>query len=67
MNILITGSNGQLGNELRVIAQRTPQHTYTFVDVDRLDITDSLAVNRFFAEGNYAVCINCAAYTAVDK
>lgn len=67
MNILITGSNGQLGNELRVIAQRTPQHTYTFVDVDRLDITDSLAVDRFFAEGNYAVCINCAAYTAVDK
>jgi|GEM_PF-45190 len=67
MKILVTGSKGQLGNELRVIGKLHPEHTYVFVDVEELDITDNNAVNHFFNNGKFDVCINCAAYTAVDK
>ncbi len=65
--ILITGSNGQLGSELQDIAKHNKQHEYVFVDVDDLDITESNAVDTFFALYNFDICINCAAYTAVDK
>lgn len=67
MKILVTGSKGQLGSELRDLSRQHPEHDCVFVDVDELDITDALAVNRFFAEGAFDACINCAAYTAVDK
>ncbi len=67
MKILVTGSNGQLGSELRVISKQHPEHNYVFVDVDELDITDNNAVLQFFKHGKFDVCINCAAYTAVDK
>ncbi|MFI5171058.1 MAG: 3'(2'),5'-bisphosphate nucleotidase CysQ [Chitinophagales bacterium] len=65
--ILITGSKGQLGNELQLIAKRRPEHKYIFVDVDELDITDRKAVAEFFRRHQFDICINCAAYTAVDK
>lgn len=65
--ILVTGSNGQLGSELQVIAKQNPQHEYVFVDVDDLDITESDTVDTFFALYHFNICINCAAYTAVDK
>jgi dTDP-4-dehydrorhamnose reductase len=65
--ILITGSNGQLGSELQDIAKRNKQHEYIFVDVDDLDITEANAVDTFFSLYNFDICINCAAYTAVDK
>lgn len=65
--ILITGSNGQLGSELQDIAKHNKQHEYVFVDVDDLDITESNAVDTFFALYRFDFCINCAAYTAVDK
>ncbi len=67
MHILITGSKGQLGSELKRIARNHPEHTYVFVDVDELDITDGSAVYRFFDAQKFQLCINCAAYTAVDK
>ena len=63
----MTGANGQLGNELRVLSKKHAQHTWLFTDVEELDITDESAVNGFFAGKKIDVCINAAAYTAVDK
>ncbi|MFT7589009.1 MAG: dTDP-4-dehydrorhamnose reductase, partial [Limisphaerales bacterium] len=62
--ILITGANGQLGNELRLIYG---DEQAIFTDVEDLDITDSKAVKAFFNSNSISVCINAAAYTAVDK
>lgn len=67
MNILITGCNGQLGNEMQLIAKDNPQHTYFFTDVEELDITDKEAINRFVQDNRVDCIVNCAAYTAVDK
>jgi dTDP-4-dehydrorhamnose reductase len=67
INILVTGANGQLGNELRVLAALHPHLQYTYSDRAELDITNLDDVLAFFAEKNFAYCINCAAYTAVDK
>lgn len=67
MNILVTGSNGQLGNEFKKIALFEVNHNWTFTDIDTLDICKEDSVNRFFTENNIDICINCAAYTAVDK
>ncbi|NDV58138.1 dTDP-4-dehydrorhamnose reductase [Bacteroides sp. 519] len=65
MNVLITGANGQLGNEMRVLADQYP-YTYFFTDVAELDICDEEAVNIFFKTNSIDVVVNCAAYTAVD-
>lgn len=67
MNILVTGCNGQLGNEMRLLSERHTQHTYMFTDVAELDITDEAAVNCFVEENTVDCIVNCAAYTAVDK
>ena len=67
MKILITGANGQLGNEMRVLSQKNPQHTCFFTDVQELDISDKEAVKSFVAQNGIDVIVNCAAYTAVDK
>jgi dTDP-4-dehydrorhamnose reductase len=66
-NILVTGSNGQLGNELKVLASSLTQATFLFHDVDTLDITNFEALSTFFKENKPSVIVNCAAYTAVDK
>ncbi len=67
MNILITGCNGQLGNEMQLVAKDNAHHQYFFTDVQELDITDAQAV-EFFVNDNAIDCVvNCAAYTAVDK
>ncbi len=66
-NILITGANGQLGSEFREIAEIQSLHTFFFTDVDDLDITDFIAVNKYIIENNIDIIVNCAAYTAVDK
>ncbi len=66
MNILITGANGQLGNEMRMLAAENPQLTYFFTDVQELDICDEQAVNSYVTENAIDVIVNCAAYTAVD-
>lgn len=67
MNILVTGANGQLGNEMQILSTGCPQHTYFFTDVQELDICDAQAVKAFVADKAIDVIVNCAAYTAVDK
>ncbi|ADY37476.1 dTDP-4-dehydrorhamnose reductase [Phocaeicola salanitronis DSM 18170] len=74
MNILVTGANGQLGNEMRIISKDTDD-TYTFTDVVEaegvetvlLDITDAEAVRSIVREKGIRCIVNCAAYTNVDK
>lgn len=67
MNILITGCNGQLGNEMQLLEKANPQHTYFNTDVAELDITDAVAVDKFVDDNHIDGIVNCAAYTAVDK
>ena len=67
MNILVTGADGQLGNELRNISGNFPDDRFFFTDVAELDITNPDAVNDFFETNRIQTVINCAAYTAVDK
>ncbi|PKP53193.1 MAG: dTDP-4-dehydrorhamnose reductase [Bacteroidetes bacterium HGW-Bacteroidetes-1] len=67
MNILVTGSNGQLGSELRKIAATDQLHQWFFTDVKELDITQKDQVEGFFKANLIEACLNCAAYTAVDK
>ncbi len=74
MNVLVTGANGQLGNEMRLIAPNTPFH-YVFTDVVpaeghetlMLDITDLEAVRETVKKYDIDCIVNCAAYTNVDK
>ncbi len=65
--ILVTGSNGQLGSEIRQLEKQYPGFSFTYTDVDELDLTDEKAVYDFLKNGQFDFCINCAAYTAVDK
>ena len=66
MNILVTGANGQLGNEMRIVAAESADN-YIFTDVAELDITDAAAVDEAVRRHNIGAIINCAAYTNVDK
>ncbi len=66
MNILITGANGQLGNEMRKIAVHANDN-YVFTDVAELDITNLDAIKLTIKENHIDVIVNCAAYTNVDK
>ena len=73
MNILVTGANGQLGNEMRLIAQDSADK-YIFTDVNQvegletyfLDITDLEAIRRMVTKNKVNVIVNCAAWTNVD-
>ncbi|HIZ33755.1 MAG TPA: dTDP-4-dehydrorhamnose reductase [Candidatus Bacteroides merdigallinarum] len=67
MNILITGANGQLGNEMRDLSAGHPQHTYFFTDVQELDICNEQGVHAYVKDHAIDLIVNCAAYTAVDK
>lgn len=67
MNILVTGCKGQLGTELQKIASSDLLHHWVFTDVDTLDICNKAAVEEAFSQHSFDICINCAAYTAVDK
>ena len=74
MNILVTGANGQLGNEMRIISKET-NDSYTFTDVVEvegvettiLDITDAESIRKIVKEKDIRCIVNCAAYTNVDK
>ncbi|WP_455614045.1 dTDP-4-dehydrorhamnose reductase [Bacteroides congonensis] len=66
MNILITGANGQLGNEMRRVSVDSKNY-YIFTDVAELDITDLCAVRQSVKSNKIEVIVNCAAYTNVDK
>ena len=65
--ILVTGSNGQLGSELKVLSKNHPDFEFLFHDIDTLDLTDFQAVEKYFQQHKPEYTINCAAYTAVDK
>lgn len=67
MNILVTGCNGQLGNEIQLLEKGNGKHVFFNTDVNELDITDENAINAFVDANNIEGIINCAAYTAVDK
>lgn len=67
MNILVTGCNGQLGNEIQLLQKNYPQHRFFNTDVKELDITDRQAIDAFVNDNLIDGIINCAAYTAVDK
>lgn len=67
MNILVTGCNGQLGNEIQLLEREYPQHQWYNTDVQELDITDVNTIRQFVLEHQIDGIINCAAYTAVDK
>ncbi len=64
--ILITGANGQLGNEMRRLGEVSP-NTYIYTDVAELDITNGDAVAQFVKDNAVDIIVNCAAYTNVDK
>ena len=67
MNILITGCNGQLGNELQLLEPSHPNHIFYNTDVAELDITNQQAIETFIDTNHIDGIVNCAAYTAVDK
>ncbi len=66
-NILITGANGQLGSEIKLLSEKYTNFNFIFTDVDELDITNLQATTDFFTENKVEFIVNCAAYTAVDK
>ena len=73
MNILVTGANGQLGNEMRIVSKNTSDN-YIFTDViqvegletTHLDITDIDAIRKMVKDNNVNAIVNCAAWTNVD-
>ncbi|MCQ2068812.1 MAG: dTDP-4-dehydrorhamnose reductase [Bacteroidaceae bacterium] len=69
MNILVTGANGQLGNEMQICAKGS-RDNYFFTDVcegyEHLDITDLAAVREYIRKNNIEAIVNCAAWTNVD-
>lgn len=73
MNILVTGANGQLGNEMRIVSKNTSDH-YIFTDVNQvegmettyLDITDMESIRKMVKDNNVKAIVNCAAWTNVD-
>ena len=66
-NILVTGAKGQLGQEFQQLEKNFPSLNFLFVSKNELSIADENAVNTFFKNKQIDICINCAAYTAVDK
>ncbi len=66
-NILVTGANGQLGNEIRVVSETQTDVAYHFTDVAELDICDIDAIERFVVDNAIDCIVNCAAYTNVNK
>lgn len=67
MNVLITGSRGQLGSELRKLQEIQGRQGWVFADLPDLDITDAFAVERVCRDRQIGAMVNCAAYTAVDR
>ncbi|MBI5008295.1 MAG: sugar nucleotide-binding protein [Bacteroidia bacterium] len=65
--ILITGANGQLGNELRDISKQYYGYDFIFTDIDSLDISDASTTGNFINNLRPDWIVNCAAYNLVDK
>ena len=67
MKVLVLGSSGQLGSEIRFLSKGYTELEFVFTSSSELDITGEDSLQARFREGNFDYCINCAAYTAVDK
>ena len=67
IDVLVTGGKGQLASCIKDLAVEIKGYNFIYVDVEDLDITDEQAVGSFFKLNKPSWCINCAAYTAVDK
>ena len=67
IKLLVTGANGQLGSDLKGLANNLPDIKFTFIDLDELDISNSDETNNYFASNTFNYVVNCAAYTAVDN
>jgi dTDP-4-dehydrorhamnose reductase len=65
--ILVTGVNGQLGSELKAISENYEEYNFLFVTKEELPIDNYELVEDFFKKNKIDFCVNCAAYTAVDK
>ncbi len=66
MQILVTGSNGQLGRSIKKLSKNYKNLSFVFADIDSFDITDEISINSFFEEKEIDIIINCAAYTNVE-
>lgn len=68
-HILVTGCNGQLGNEIKLLSSDFDKEDWQFyfTDINELDITNRKAVYSFIEQNHISIIINCAAFTAVDK
>ncbi len=64
---MVTGANGQMGNDLQVLAAGFADYRFLFVTKEDLNIADTAATEKYFSNDKIDFCINCAAYTAVDK
>ena len=67
LKLLITGANGQLGRCLQDVAKFYQEYDFHFKTSKKLDVTEKKEIERLFAKEKFDFCINCAAYTAVDK
>ncbi|WP_418512673.1 dTDP-4-dehydrorhamnose reductase [Corallibacter sp.] len=67
LNVLITGSNGQLATCIKDLERQHPNLSFIYTNSSQLDLTNQEAINLFFETNKIDWCINCAAYTAVDK
>lgn len=65
--ILVTGASGQLGNELKELSTEFPQYRFMFATKEQLPIEDTYSIETYFGNTPIQYCINCAAYTSVDK
>lgn len=65
--IIVTGANGQLGKEIQVLSSKFPAFEFAFLSRIDLPINDPDKIQQFFQSTQPSFCINCAAYTAVDK
>ena len=65
--ILVTGANGQLASEIQEISSHFPGYKFFFLSRHELPIEDDIELRKFFDQQQIHFCINCAAYTAVDK
>ena len=67
MHILVTGSKGQLGSEIKELSSQYPQYNFYFTDIEELNICKKEEIDTYFNDHEIDVLINCAAYTAVDQ
>src|SRR5688572_7726172 len=66
VNILVTGCKGQLGNEIQSLAGKYSIFSFTYIDIDEVDLSSENSIRNYFNARDFQVIVHCAAYTAVD-